>query len=61
MLPWQQVCNGKHFSKLDKTSYDNGVEFPSMDICQINVKHQARFSKNSYTQSAQFCNKTALF
>ena len=44
MLPWQQVCKGKHFSKLDIESYDDGLEFPSMDICQIHVKHQTIYT-----------------
>ena len=37
MLPWQQVCNGKHFSKSDITTYDNGIGFLLIDIWQIHV------------------------
>ena len=63
MLPWQQMCNGKHFSKLDITSYDNGIGFFSMDIWQIPVqlcnkssyilkkkKINKKINKNSHTQ-----------
>ena len=56
MLPWQHMCNSKHFSKSDITSYDNGIGFSVMDICKIHVKTQALFESklNSHTQSAQF-------
>ena len=43
MLPWQQMCNGKRFSKSDITSHDNGIEFSLMDIWQIHAKNQVIF------------------
>ena len=64
MLPWQQMCNGKHFSKLDITSYDNGMGFFPMDIWQIHVKLckkssyiKKKINTNCHTQSAQFLTK----
>ena len=57
MLPWQQMCNGKHFAKSDITSYYNGIGFPSMDIWQIHVKSQAKFLKTIQNKTKQKKNK----
>ena len=37
------VTESIFYFKLDITNYDNGLELSSIDICQINVKHQTRF------------------
>ena len=64
MLPWQQMCNGKHFSKLDITSYDNGIGIFSMDIWQIHVQLCKKSSyilkkinKNTHIQKCTIFNK----
>ena len=43
MLPWQQMCNGKHLKKKDITNNDNVIKLLLIDICQINLNHQTRF------------------
>ena len=55
MLPWQQICSSKHFSKSDITSYDNDIGFSSMDIWQIHEKNQEK-----KTPSHSFLNKMAV-